>query len=86
MLDFARLQGYEDEQLKRLEEVLARAKDIDEGIREFRKFQEEQSETTTNGNGEYAVVEGEGELLRRLENGWGLVQSLNGDKYLLQLA
>jgi len=85
MLDFARLQGYEDEKLKRLEEVLVRAKDIDEGIREFKRFQEKQgSKTMHNGNGKYAVVQGENELLRKLENGWKLVQSLNHDKYLLQ--
>ena len=85
MLDFARLQGYEDEKLKRLEEILARAKDIDEGIREFKRFQEKQdSETMHNGNGRYIVVQGENELLRRLENGWKLTQSLNHDKYLLQ--
>lgn len=86
MLDFAKLQGYEDEKLKKLEEILARAKDIDEGIREFKQFQEKQgSETMHNGNGKYAVVQGENELLRKLEDGWKLVQSLNHDKYLLQL-
>lgn len=85
MLDFAKLQGYGDERLKRLEEILARAKDIDEGIKEFRRFQEEQdSETMHNGNGKHVIVEGATDLLHRLENGWELVQPLNHDKYLLQ--
>lgn len=86
MLDFAQLQGYEPEKLKRLEEILARAKDIDEGIKEFKRFQEKQDfKTMHNGNGKYVVVQGEDELLRKLENGWKLVQSLNHNKYLLQL-
>lgn len=83
MLDFARLQGYSDERLKRLEEILARAKDIDEAIQEFKRFKEE-PETMLNGNGGYMVVHGESELLRRLENGWRLVQALNHEKYLLE--
>lgn len=85
ILDFARLQGYGEGELRRLEGILARAKDIDEGIREFRRFQEEQNpETATDGNGGYLVVEGEKELLRKLQNGWRLMQPLNGDKYLIQ--
>lgn len=84
IMDFAKLQGFTDERLKRLEEILAKAKDIDEGIRRFRRFQEK-PETMTDGNGKYAVVHGETELLQRLENGWKLVQPLNEDKYLLQI-
>jgi hypothetical protein len=83
LLDFAKLQGYNGEELKRLEEVLARAKDIDEAIREFKRFKDK-PETLPNGNGQYIVVEGEAELLRRLKNGWRLVQPLNHEKYLLQ--
>lgn len=81
-LDFARLQGYSGQEFKRLEEVLARAKDIDEVISEFKRFKDK-PETLHNGNG-YTVVEEEAELLRRLENGWRLVQPLNHEKYLLQ--
>jgi hypothetical protein len=68
LLDFAKLQGYNGEELKRLEEVLARAKDIDGAIREFKRFKD-RPETLPNGNGQYVVAEGEAELLRRLKNG-----------------
>lgn len=77
-------------EFKRLEERLMRAKNMEEYYTELRKlkdshFQEEQdSETMYNGNGKHVVVQGEGELLRRLENGWRLVQPLNHEKYLLQ--
>jgi integrase len=85
LLDFARLQGYEDDKLKRLQEVLARS-GVDEGIKEFRRFGEtEESETGTDGNGKYYVANGETELMEKLNNhSWKLVQSLNDDKYLLQ--
>ncbi len=84
MLDFAKLQGYEPERLRQLEEILARARDVDEGIIQFRKFREDEKGTMTDGNGRYVVVQGEAELLRRLENGWSLAQPLNRDKYLLR--
>jgi hypothetical protein len=37
----------------------------------------------TDGNGTYDVAKGETELIKRLHNGWKLVQPLNSDKYLL---
>lgn len=83
LLDFAKLQGYEEPELKRLEEVLARAKDMDEAIKEFKRFKEE-PETLHDGNGKYHVVKGESELIQRLHDGWKLVQPLNHEKYLLQ--
>jgi integrase len=84
LMDFAKLQGFNDEKLKRLEEVLARSKNVDEGIQEFRRFQEEGESEVINGDGRYCVVHGEMELMQKLSNNWKLVQSLNGDKYLLQ--
>lgn len=83
MIDFAKLQGYNEEKMRKLRDVLARAKDLDEGIREFRRFQQqEQLLGVTNNNHE--VVTGEKQLLEKLEAGWKLVQPLNGDKYLIQ--
>jgi hypothetical protein len=85
LLDFAKLQGYGETELKRLEEVLARAKDVDEAIKEFRRFKEEpETKTMYNGNGKYYVAKGEGELIQRLHSGWRLVQSLNHERYLLE--
>lgn len=49
VLAFAKLQGYDNETLKMLEERLERAKTIDEGIEEFRKLRDD----TMNSNGEY---------------------------------
>jgi hypothetical protein len=66
-----------------LEDVLARAKDVDEAIKEFRRFSDD-VKPASNGNGKYSVAKGEAELVQKLHDGWNLVQSLNGDKYLLQ--
>jgi integrase len=89
LVDFARLQGYEESELKRLEEVLARSKDVDEAITEFRRFKEEPEDKPKrahDGNGKYLVAKTEEELIQRLHDGWKLVQSLNHDKYLLEAA
>jgi integrase len=95
LIDFARMQGTPEEELKKLDEILARAKDVDEGIKEFRRFKEEPSSlkeqegerkrsTMHDGNGSYYVAHGEDEMIQRLHDGWNLLQSLNADKYLMK--
>jgi len=79
LLDTARLMGFGEEKLKRLEEVLARAKTTDEAIKEFKKLSENQAQNNNN----VKIVRGEKELLKHLENGWNLTKELNHDKYLL---
>jgi integrase len=92
LIDFAKLQGRPDEELRKLDEILARAKDVDEGIKEFRRFKEEREEeqprkakvkTAYDGNGTYLVAHNEDELIRKLHEGYELIQSLSNDKYLL---
>ena len=80
LLNFAKLQGYEDVQLKRLEDILARAKDIDKAISEFKRLNHERP----NGNEKHVIAKNEPELLKRLDEGFKLVQTLNGDKFLLE--
>jgi len=90
LLDFAKLQGYNPDQLKRLEDVLARAKNIDDAISEFRHLKDESVRKLSNGNlkanGVYSVIRGEAELVQRLNHGWSLVKALSQDKYLLEQA
>jgi integrase len=84
----ASYQGVTDEQLKRIDDIFARAKDVDEAIQEFRRFREEKPEkklrTMHDGNGKYLVAKSEEELIQRLHDGWKLLQSLSHDKYLLE--
>jgi integrase len=89
LVDFARLQGTPESELRKLEEVLARAKTVDEGITEFRRLQEESKtkpRTMHNGNGKYLVAKSEDEMIKRLHDGWRVVQALSHDKYLLEKA
>jgi hypothetical protein len=82
LLGFAELQSYSDNQLKKLEEVLARAKDMESAITEFRRLKGE----TETASAKHIIAKGELELLRRLDDGWSLIQSLNEDRFLLQKA
>jgi len=89
LVDFARLQGTPEDQLRKLEEVLARAKTVDEGITEFKKLQDSaqgKPRTMYDGNGRYLVAKSEDEMLQRLHEDWRVVQALNHDKFLLEKA
>ena len=80
LLNFAKLQGYGDDQLRKLEDILARAKNMDEAITEFRRLKDESTKTE---NGKHLIANGEPEPIKRLDEGYSLVQSLNEDKFLL---
>ena len=60
---------------------MARAKDMDEAITEFRRLKDESLNTS---NGKHIITKSEPELLKRLDEGYSLVQSLNEDRFLLQ--
>ena len=75
LLDTARLLGFEEEKLLKLKEILAR-KSVDEAVEEFRRLSEEPAK-------EHRVANGEPEMLRMLEEGWELVQELNGGRFLM---
>jgi len=89
ILDFARLQGYSEEEIRKLEEVLAKSESIEEAVKKFR-LSRKQRETMPNGGFDsqprYIIVKGEKQLLGYLERGWTLIKELNGEKYLLQRA
>lgn len=74
----SKLQGYEPHQLRRLEDVLAGAKDMDEAISEFRLLKDESK------RGKFHIARSEAELMEQLGDGWNLVQNLNEDKFLLR--
>lgn len=84
LLDFAKLQGYEADQIKKLEDVLARARDVNEAIEEFRKFKDDSNTAQSPKTGRHIIAKGESDLMQKLDAGWKLVESLNEDKFLLQ--
>ena len=92
----ASLGAVSDEQLKRIDDIFARAKTIDEAVDEFRKFKTEETieekkpekkpKTMHDGNGKYYVAHNEDELIQRLHDGYKLIQSLGPEKFLLEIA
>ena len=84
VLDTARLLGFGDERLKRLEEVLARSRSVDEAVEEFKRFREETEVSPRQDR--VKIVQGEGELVRHVKAGWTLIKELNHDKYILKSA
>ncbi len=82
LLDTARLLGYGDERITRLQEVLARAKTVDEGIEKFRRLKENPGPKENN----VKIIHGEEALVDYLKQGWTLIKELNHDKYLLKSA
>jgi|GEM_PF-1162084 len=89
LLDFAKLQGYEEEKIKKLEEILANAKNPDEAIEEFRKLKDfsenSKIQKTLKQQPKHIIVKGDAELLKKLDDGYSLVESLDEDKFLMKL-
>lgn len=83
LLDTARLLGFGEERLKRLEEVLARAKNVDEAVEEFKKLKREQEDPPEQNS--IKIVKGEEDLIKHLQQGWTLSKVLNHNKYLAKI-
>lgn len=84
LLDMARLLGFPEERLRKLQEVLARARSVDEAIDQFRRLREEGGNPRGSGRNCALIARSEEELLERLEEGWDFVKELSGGRYLLR--
>lgn len=84
LLDTARLLGFGEERLKQFQEILAKAKNVDEGIEKFKRLKENPEPKENNNH--VKVVRGEEELLSHVKSGWSLIKELNHDKYLIRSA
>jgi integrase len=89
LLDFAKAEGYDADKIKRLEDVLARGKDVDEAITEFRKLQGNDLSQNHKENHarqpRHVIAKGNNELLRKLDEGYKLMETLDGNRFLLNL-
>jgi integrase len=83
LVDFARLQGYSGDELKKLEDVLARSKDVEEAITEFKKLKDEASPANAS-KPKHIIAKGEKDLLRHLDDGYKMLETLDADKFLLE--
>jgi hypothetical protein len=86
LVDFAKLQGYSGEDIKKLQDVLARAKDVEEAVQEFRKFKDDTNKALMGDitKPKHLIAKGEEELLHRLDDGYKMVNALEADKFLLE--
>jgi len=65
--------GYGEYKLQRLREVLAREKDINLAVEEFRKMEKDPIKEV-----EHKLVESEEEMMKLLNQGWEIERELNG--------
>ncbi len=95
IIDMAKVFGFSEDKIKKMEDVLAKHRSVDESIQEIRRLKED-SDKTAEESGEstaasnhdksqrYFIVKGDDDMVRRLNDGWKLVQSLNDEKYLFR--
>ena len=89
--------GYSDDKIKRVEEALAKYKNIDQGLDEIKKLSlhssKEQKPTEnkigiTNKHGlrnrEVRIVIGENKLLHSLNHNWDLIKELSDQRFVVQ--
>jgi hypothetical protein len=79
-----------EEEFTRLEETLARARNLDEYYEEIKKLKDKEFvDTQPNGNGPYnngceAKIVGESTLIKHVERGWDVVKELNDGRFILR--
>ena len=95
MLDAARVYGYSDEKIKKIEEALAKYKHVDEALDEIRKLSLETAKHTQEHNHqnqvnkfkprgkEIKVVKGEDNLIQFLKEKWELLKEISDDRFVL---
>ncbi len=97
ILDTARLLGYSEDKIKRVEEALAKYAHVDEAFDEIRKLGLESYEANNerkrgkdcNRDGDFRkhevqVVQGERKLVEFLDCGWDIVKELSNDRFVLR--
>ena len=95
MLDAARIYGYSDEKIKKIEEALAKYKHVDEALDEIRKlglettkYSQESNQRSQVGKSnlkgkEIRVVQGEDNLIQLLKEKWELLREISDDRFVL---
>ena len=83
LIDMAKLLGFSEEKIKKIEEILAKYKSVDEAMDEIRKLREE--EMLPNGGRKIQVkLVSERELVNYLETGWEIVKELRSGKIVIK--
>ncbi len=96
VIDTAKMLGYSEDRIKKIEDALAKYKHIDEALDEIRKLSEEpnkknnldsdqrsQMSKSNLRRKEIKIVKGENNLLQLLEEKWELLKEISDDRFVL---
>jgi site-specific recombinase XerD len=94
ILDTAKILGYSEDRIKRIEEALAKCERVDDALEQIKKLNndsykqseshEERQSKMRGEKREVRIVHGEQTLIRFMNDGWDLVTELVDDKFVMQ--
>jgi len=97
ILDIAKLLGFPEDRIKRIEEALAKYEHVDEALEEIKKLSlgsykennKENNDADCKGEGNcekqgIRIVRDEQKLIESLREGWNLVKELSNDRFVLK--
>lgn len=88
ILDTAKLLGFSEDKIKKIEEALAKYEQVDEAFDEIRKLGLETSrdnhQPSSDRKQQTRIIKGESALVQLLDQHWDLVRELKDDRYILR--
>jgi hypothetical protein len=81
-LDTARLFGYDEEKIKRVEEALAKYSSVDDAMEEIRKLSLDSNRSERSNNSVKKII-GEKDLETYLSTGWDMQSVLHSGRILI---
>jgi hypothetical protein len=88
ILDTAKLLGFSEDKIKKVEEALAKYEQVDEALDEIKKLGLESSrdnhQLSNYRKQQTTVIKGENALVQLLNQHWDLVRELKDDRYILR--
>jgi integrase len=86
VLDTVRLLGFQEDRIKKVEEALAKYETVDEAVEQIRKLSLEDYKLREDSNNDPKKIIDEGELEKRLADGWDLQTVLPSGRILIKKA
>jgi len=94
ILDTAKILGYPDDRIKKIEEALAKYEHVDDALEHIKKLnvdsykeqdiQENQRKKLHSSKRQVRIIQGGQTLIRFMNDGWDLVKELTDDKFVMQ--
>jgi len=94
ILDTAKILGYSEDRIKRIEEALAKYEHVDDALEQIKKLnvesykeqdiQESRRKKLHSNKRQVRIIQGAQTLVRFMNDGWDLVKELADDKFVMQ--